>query len=118
MVFQKITVSNLPLLFPIRQILTSVTALGELQTISFPDQYVGIAVSLKITNTSGGNAASYSYNRNPQFSNLAASSFDTLDGTQVRYLSVNTPAAIGESVLVEAQILPIPKNDPPPLEVL
>ncbi len=118
MVFQNITVSNLPILFPIRQILTSVTAAGERQTVSFPDQFMGYAVALKITNQSGANAATYSYNLNPQFSNLAASTFDTIDGTQIQYLTVNTPAAIGDSVLVEAQILPIPRNDPAPLETL
>jgi len=118
MVFQNITVSNLPILFPIRQILTSATILGEQYTISFPDQFMGYAVALKITNQSGTNACSYSYNRNPEFSNLAASSFDTIDGTQLRYITVNTPAAIGETVLVEAQILPIKRDIVEPLESL
>ena len=118
MVFQNITVSNLPILFPIRQILTSVTALGEQYTISFPDQFMGYAVALKITNQSGANTASYSYNRNPEFSNLAASTFDTIDGTQLRYITVNTPANIGDTVLVEAQILPIRSDAINPLESL
>tara|TARA_R110002020_G_scaffold116474_1_gene266919 strand:- start:133 stop:489 length:357 start_codon:yes stop_codon:yes gene_type:complete len=116
--FQNVTVSNLPLIFPIRQILTTTTLGGNTITVSFPDQYLGIAVALKITNNSGANAATYSYNLNTQFSNLAASSFDTLDGTQIKYITVNTPSAIGDSVLVEAQVLPIPKNDPPPMESL
>ena len=111
--FQNVTVSNLPLIFPIRQILTTTTVGGNTITVSFPDQYLG-----KITNNSGANAATYSYNLNTQFSNLAASSFDTLDGTQIKYITVNTPTAIGDSVLVEAQVLPIPKNDPPPMESL
>ena len=91
--FQNVTVSNLPLIFPIRQILTTTTVGGNTITVSFPDQYLGIAVAVKITNNSGANAATYSYN-------------------------LNTPTAIGDSVLVEAQVLPIPKNDPPPMESL
>ena len=72
------------------------------QIISFPDRFLGRAVSLKITNNDAANALTYAYNQNAQFSNLAASSFDTLDGTIVNFLEVNTGAA--GTCLVEAQV--------------
>ena len=93
------TVSNLPLLVPIRVILPAATAN---QIISFTDRFLGRAVSLKITNNDAANALTYAYNQNAQFSNLAASSFDTLDGTIVNFLEVNTGAA--GTCLVEAQV--------------
>ncbi len=96
------TVSNLPLLVPIRVILPANT---PNQIISFPDRFLGRAVSLKITNNDGANVATYAYNQNPQFSTLNASSFDTLDGTIINYLTVNTGA--GGTVLVEAQVAPL-----------
>ena len=55
------TVSNLPLLVPIRVILPAATAN---QIISFPDRFLGRAVSLKITNNDAANALTYSYNQN------------------------------------------------------
>ena len=93
------TVSNLPLLVPVRVILPAATAN---QIISFPDRFLGRAVSLKITNNDAANAATYSYNQNSQFANLPANAFDTLDGTIVNFLEVNTGAA--GTVLVEAQV--------------
>ncbi len=93
------TVSNLPLLVPIRVILPANT---PNQIISFPDRFLGRAVSLKITNNDAANALTYAYNQNAQFSSLAASSFDTLDGTIVNFLTVNTGAA--GTCLVEAQV--------------
>ena len=47
---------------------------------------------------------------NRVFANLAASAFDTVDGTVVNYMTVNAGAA--GTVLIEAQILPIPKTEP------
>ncbi len=96
------TVSNLPLLVPVRVILPAATAN---QIISFPDRFLGRAVSLKITNNDGANVATYAYNQNSQFSTLNASSFDTLDGTIINFLTVNTGAA--GTVLVEAQCAPL-----------
>jgi hypothetical protein len=96
------TVSNLPLLVPVRVILPAATAN---QIISFPDRFLGRAVSVKITNNDGANVATYAYNQNAQFSTLNASSFDTLDGTIINYLTVNTGAA--GTVLVEAQCAPL-----------
>ena len=77
----------------------------------YPEICNGFFLSLlKITNNDGGAAASYDYNLNGVFSNLAASSFDVIDGTIVNYMTVITGA--GGSTLIEAQILPIPKDEP------
>jgi hypothetical protein len=103
---QQPTISTLPLLYPIRIICPA----GQTTNISYPDQFLGRAVALKITNNNGAAAASYDYNLNGVFSNLAASSFDVIDGTIVNYMTVI--AGAGGSVLIEAQILPIPKDEP------
>jgi hypothetical protein len=96
------TVSNLPLLVPVSVILPAATAN---QIISFPDRFLGRAVSVKITNNDAANPATYAYNQNANFANLAASSFATLDGTIINFLTVNTGAA--GTVLVEAQCAPL-----------
>jgi len=103
---QQPTVSSIPLLYPIR-----IVCPANVQTnISFPDQFLGRAVALKITNNDAANAATYDYNLNLVFANLAASSFDVVDGTVVNYLTVRAGAA--GTVLIEAQVLPIPKSEP------
>jgi hypothetical protein len=103
---QQPTISNLPLLYPIRVL----CAAGVTTSISFPDQFLGRAVSLKITNNDATNAATYDYNLNKVFANLAASSFDTVDSAVVNYMTINA-GALG-TVLVEAQVLPIVKSEP------
>ena len=102
----QLTVSELPLLYPIRVLCPQ----NVTTNISFPDQYLGRAINLKITNNDGTNSASYDYNLNNLFANLAASSFSTVDNAVVNYLTVIAGAA--GSVLVEAQVLPIPKREP------
>tara|TARA_R110002051_G_scaffold284449_1_gene346592 strand:+ start:209 stop:556 length:348 start_codon:yes stop_codon:yes gene_type:complete len=102
----QLTVSQLPLLYPVR-----ILCPANVQTdISFPDQFLGRAINLKITNNDGTNAATYDYNLNNLFANLPASNFSTVDNAVVNYLTVIAGAA--GSVLVEAQVLPIPKNEP------
>lgn len=103
---QQPTVQTVPLLYPIRVLCPQ----GVTTSISFPDQFLGRAINLKITNNDGGNAASYDYNLNRLFANLPASSFSTLDNAVVNYMTVIAGAA--GSVLVEAQVLPIPKSEP------
>jgi len=78
--------------------------------ISFPDQFLGRAIALKISNNDATNAATYDYNLNKVFANLAASSFDTVDSAVVNYMTINAGAA--GTVLVEAQILPLIKTEP------
>ena len=100
------TVSNVPLLYPIRVVCPA----GATTNISFPDQFLGRAIAIKISNNDGVNAASYDYNLNRIFANLAASTFDVVDGAVVNYLTVIAGAA--GTVLVEAQVLPIERTSP------
>lgn len=103
---KQVTVSNIPLLYPIRVLCPA----GVQTNISFPDQFLGRAIALKITNNDGANAATYDYNLNRVFANLAASSFDTVDSAVVNYMTIN--AGAGGTVLVEAQVLPLQKSEP------
>ena len=98
---------NTPLLYPVR----IVCAQGVTTGISFPDQFLGRAINLKITNNDGTNAASYDYNLNQTFANLPASNFSTIDNTVVNYLTVIAGAA--GTVLVEAQVLPATRAEAP-----
>ena len=98
---------NTPLLYPVRVICPQ----GVTTTISFPDQFLGRAINLKITNNDGTNAASYDYNLNGIFANLPASNFATIDNTVVNYLTVIAGAA--GTVLVEAQVLPATRSEVP-----
>jgi len=100
---------NTPLAYPVRLVCPANTT----TRISFPDQFLGRAISLKITNNSGANAASYDYNVNEVFANLAASTFATLDNAIVNYLTVITGAAVGDTVLVEAQLIPAARSEVP-----
>jgi hypothetical protein len=101
---------NTPLLYPVRVICPANVTTG----ISFPDQFLGRAISLKITNNDAANATAYDYNLNGQFQNLAASSFATVDNTIVNYLTINAGAA--GTTLVEAQVIPATR-DQIPIEV-
>ena len=98
---------NVPLLYPVRVICPA----GATTGISFPDQFLGRAISLKISNNDSANAASYYYNLNGQPQNLAASNFSTVDNTVVNYLTVIAGAA--GTVLVEAQVLPASRTEIP-----
>ena len=103
----QINSGNLPLLYPVRIICLAGVTTG----ISFPDQFLGRAISLKISNNDAANAASYDYNLNGQFQNLAASNFTTIDNTMVNYLTITAGAA--GTVLVEAQVIPATRNEVP-----
>ena len=98
---------NTPLLYPVRLVCLQ----GVTTAISFPDQFLGRAINLKITNNDGTNAASYDYNLNQTFANLPASNFSTIDNTVVNYLTVIAGAA--GTVLVEAQVLPATRAEAP-----
>tara|TARA_R110000823_G_scaffold278542_2_gene396940 strand:- start:1672 stop:2031 length:360 start_codon:yes stop_codon:yes gene_type:complete len=98
---------NTPLLYPVRIVCPQ----GVTTNISFPDQFLGRAINLKITNNDGTNAASYDYNINGLFANLAASTFATVDNAVINYLTVIAGAA--GSTLIEAQILPATRSEVP-----
>jgi len=110
----QINSGNTPLLYPIR-VTAPAAPLGTNFGISFPDQFLGRAISLKITNLDGANGCFYDYNLNNQFKPLGASSFDTIDNTIVNYLTVQSGAAAG--VLIEAQVIPA-SRDEAPVEVM
>jgi len=100
------TVSNLPLLFPVTVVIPAATT----QTISFPDNFQGRAVAVKLSNNDGANNATYFWNLNAgQVNILRSSAFDTIDGTSVDYLSITTGAA--GNVVVQAQVLPIKQEE-------
>ncbi len=99
------TVSNLPLLFPV----TITIPLGTTQTVSFPDQFAGRAVAVKIRNNDGANDLSYTWNLNPEINIIASSSFDTIDGTTINYLTITTGGA--GTATVQAQVLPIKQSE-------
>ena len=106
---------NTPLLYPVRVVCPAGVAPNNVTVISFPDQFLGRAINLKITNNDGTNSASYDYNLNGVFANLPSSSFSTIDNTVVNYLTVRTGAA--GTVLVESQILPASRTEAP-IEVM
>jgi|TARA_R110000796_G_scaffold73075_2_gene164661 hypothetical protein len=103
----QLNASNVPLLYPVRIVCLAGVTTG----ISFPDQFLGRAISLKITNNDATNAATYDYNLNGQFANLSASSFSTIDNTVINYLTVVAGAA--GTVLIEAQVLPASRSEIP-----
>ena len=106
MVFTPPTVSDVPLLFPI----SVVVAGGTTRVISFPDEFLGVAVNLKITNNDGANAATYRIGQDAMNDrNLPASNFDTISNANVKYVSVTAGAA--GTVLVEAQAYEIERTE-------
>ena len=99
-------VSNVPLLFPIRVDIPAATT----RTISFPDEFLGIATSVNVANEDSANAATFRYGGEAlPAMNLPASAFRSVDNTQIKLLQVVTGAA-GRTV-VEAQCIPI-KREP------
>ena len=100
-----ITSSEVPILFPIR---VSIPA-GTTQVISFPDEFLGVAVSINIQNEDSANAATFRYGGEALPSmNIPASSFRTVDQTRVKLLQVVT-GALGVCI-VEAQLIPIERE--------
>ena len=57
MTFTPPTVSDVPLLFPIRIVVPAATT----RVISFPDEFLAVAVNLRIDNEDAANAATYRY---------------------------------------------------------
>ena len=101
-----ITSSEVPLLFPIR---VTVPA-GTTRTISFPDEFLGIAVNINIQNEDAANAATFRYGGESLPSmNLPASNFRTVSDTRVKLLQV--VAGAGGVCVVEAQVIPIKRDE-------
>ena len=98
---------NTPLLYPVRILCPQ----GVTTNISFPDQFLGRCINLKITNNDGTNTASYDYNLNGVFANLASGTFATVDNAVINYLTVIAGAA--GTTLIEAQVLPAARSEAP-----
>ena len=97
-------VSTLPLLYPVRILCAANTT----TRISFPDQYLGRAINLKISNNDGTNAASYRINSSTNvLSNLPASNFRSFSGMNIVSVEVQTGAA--GACLISGQMAALPK---------
>jgi hypothetical protein len=100
-----ITSSEVPILFPIRLSIPAATT----RVISFPDEFLGIAVSINVQNEDGANPATFRYGGEALPSmNIPASSFRTVTDTRVKLLQIITGAA--GVCIVEAQLIPITRE--------
>lgn len=91
--------SNVPLLQPVMIII----AAGTTRTISFPNEFLGIATSLLITNLDAANLAFYQIGgaAMPTLT-LSTGAFRTIDDTQVKLITITAGAA--GAVQLEAQV--------------
>lgn len=93
------TKSNVPLLFPVT---VSIPA-GTTRVISFPNEFLGVAVSIMIQNESGAGAASYQIGGQTQATiQVPATSFRAIDDTQIKIISITADA--GAQTIVQAQV--------------
>lgn len=100
-----ITSSEVPILFPIRVTIPANTT----RVISFPDEFLGIAVNINVQNQDAANAATFRYGGEALPSmNIPASAFRTVTDTRVKLLQVVTGAA--GACIVEAQLIPIERE--------
>lgn len=97
--------SNVPILAPVMVIV----AQGTSKTISFPDEYMGEAVSLLISNLDATNVATYQIG-GPAMPTLtlSTSSFRSFDDTKIRLITVTAGAA--GAVQVQAQVQSLLRN--------
>ena len=93
------TVSQIPLLFPI----TVQVAAGATRVISFPDEFLGYAVSLLVQNEDGANAATIRIGGASQAAlNVPASAFRTWDNVDIKLIEI--VAGAGGVTIVQAQL--------------
>ena len=76
---------------------------GQTETISFPNQFLGIAESIIITNLDATNVAKYQINgeSNPTL-NLSTGAFRAIDDTRISTIKIIARAA--GAVQIEAQV--------------
>lgn len=98
----KETKSQVPLLVPI---MVNVPA-GTTRTISFPDEFLGEAVSILISNLDASNTASYQINggSNPTLV-LSTASFRAIDDTKIRLITVTAGASGAMQIEAQVQLL-------------
>ncbi len=93
------TVSSIPVLSPVMVIVP----LGTTRVISFPNEFLGKAVSILITNLDAANIAFYQINgQSMPILTLSTGAFRTIDNTNISTLSITSGAA--GAVQVEAQV--------------
>ena len=93
------TKSQVPLLSPVMVVIPA----GTTRTVSFPDEFLGEAISILITNLDAANTATYQINGTAMPTlTLATQSFRTIDDTRIRQISVTAGAA--GAVQIEAQV--------------
>ena len=80
---------NTPLLYPVRVLCPA----NVTTNISFPDQFLGRCINLKITNNDGTNAASYDYNLNGDY--IESQAFGYLSVRSFLKLPISYPKTTG-----------------------
>jgi len=85
-----------------------VVAAGLSRTISFPDEFFGEAIDLRLTNLDGAANASYQMDGESQPTIiLGAGQFVTFGSTRIKLLTLN--AAVGGALQMEATVRTIPQ---------
>ena len=91
--------SQVPILSPIMVIVPQ----GVTQTISFPNEYLGRAVSILISNLDASNVATYQIGGNAMpILSLSTGAFRSIDDTNISIIKITAGAA--GAVQVEAQV--------------
>jgi len=85
-----------------------IVAAGQTRTISFPDEFFGEAIDLRLTNLDGAANASYQMDGESQpIIVLGAGNFVTFGATRIRLLRMI--AAVGGAMQAEATVRTIPR---------
>ena len=93
------TSSQKPLVAPVMVIVPA----GTTRTISFPDEFLGEAISILISNLDAANIATYQIGGEAMPTlTLATQAFRTVDDTRIKLITVTAGAA--GAVQVEAQV--------------
>jgi len=88
-------------------IIKVVVAAGGTRTVSFPDEFFGECIDLRLTNLDGAANASYQMDGESQpLIILGGGQFVTFGGTRIRLITLN--AAIGGIMQMEATVRTIP----------
>jgi len=92
--------SDVPILEPISVLVLA----GTSRTISFPNEFFGLAIAIRITNLDGANVATYQINGSSSITlTLAAGGNRSINDTVVHQIAIVAGAA--GAVQVEAQVL-------------
>ena len=93
------TKSQVPLLAPVMVVVPA----GTTRTISFPNEFLGEAISILISNLDATNVATYQIGGEAQPTlTLSTQAFRSIDDTRIKLITVTAGAA--GAVQVEAQV--------------